>query len=153
MEFKGNLNGGQKKDLVDWPIMVIAANSMHRTSQTLLLGSLERNELTDERLFEQLSVMIAEVFAACLTNLPRVITMKCYCSSIVKREESVKIAARLLGETEEILEILQQLQLPSLDEWRVILSQPNPSGNNSLFGNETGTSGSSEVHIAVEEVC
>ncbi|KAK2977780.1 hypothetical protein RJ640_029976 [Escallonia rubra] len=66
--------------------------------------------------------MVADILCACLTNLPSVITRKCFCNAIEKREQSVKLAARLLGETEAILNTLQQRELPPLDpnqeQWR-----------------------------------
>ncbi|XP_059659020.1 uncharacterized protein LOC132305394 [Cornus florida] len=121
-EFRANMNGNLK---------VIAANSMYRISKTVLLNHERSNNQTDERLFEQLSVMIADILGACLTNLPRVITMKCFCSAIEEREKSVQRAAQLLGETEETLEILQQREIPRLNpiqaaninEWRVSMKK------------------------------
>ncbi|XP_059659029.1 uncharacterized protein LOC132305404 [Cornus florida] len=115
MEFKTNRTGDLQENHLNWPIKAIAANSMYSVSQTVLLDHISNNDETDERLFEQLSVMIADILSACLTNLPRVITMKCFCSAIEKREKSIQHAAHLLGETEEILEVLQHYELPPLN--------------------------------------
>ncbi|KAK2977779.1 hypothetical protein RJ640_029975 [Escallonia rubra] len=114
MEFLSNVNRGPEHEPLNWPVKVIAANSMYRISQTLLLQQ-QDNHQSNEELFEQLSVMIADILCACLTNLPGVITRKCFCNAIEKREESVRLAARLLGETEAILNTLQQRELPPLD--------------------------------------
>ncbi|XP_076956987.1 uncharacterized protein LOC143632321 [Bidens hawaiensis] len=70
----------------------ICANSMSRIAQTIING----NE-SHEKLFDELSSRIADIMAACLTNLPQVIPMQAHTSVIEKREASVKAAARLLG--------------------------------------------------------
>lgn len=62
-------------------------------------------------LFANLSSMIADILAACLTNLPRVIVMKCHENAIEKREASVEAAAQLLGETTQIINSLQDREL------------------------------------------
>ncbi|KAL0318482.1 UNVERIFIED_CONTAM: hypothetical protein Sangu_2004400 [Sesamum angustifolium] len=121
------------KNPLNWPPKVIAANSMYRISRTVLLTHRAENDETDEQLFDQLSIMIADIMAACLTNLPQVITMKCHRNAIEEREKSVCKAALLLGETEEILALLQQRELPILDpdraayieEWRALMKQVN----------------------------
>ena len=38
MEFKEKVNGIQKGNPLEWPVKAIAANSMYRISQTLLLN-------------------------------------------------------------------------------------------------------------------
>ncbi|KAK2977776.1 hypothetical protein RJ640_029972 [Escallonia rubra] len=136
MEFLSNVNRGPEHEPLNWPVKVIAANSMYRISQTLLLQH-QDNQQSNEELLEQLSVMIADILCACLTNLPGVITRKCFCNAIEKREESVRLAARLLGETEAILNTLQQRELPPLDpnqvayidEWRTSIKLTNPSAS------------------------
>ncbi|XP_011072150.1 uncharacterized protein LOC105157439 [Sesamum indicum] len=100
---------------LNWPVKIIAANSMYRITQTILLAHKDDDQLTDEKLFKLLSIMIADIIAACLTNLARVITLKCHRNAIKEREESIRQAALLLGESVEILEILQQLEIPNLD--------------------------------------
>lgn len=114
-----------------WPIKVIAANSMYRVSQTLLLNYKDSKYQMGERLFEELSLMISDIFGACLTNLPQVISKQCFLSTYEEREESVRQAIFLLGKTEKILKILDKKVLPSLnpdqmasiDEWRVLEQQ------------------------------
>ncbi|KAI5655694.1 hypothetical protein M9H77_32881 [Catharanthus roseus] len=133
MEFKMNSNG-QMENPIHWPVKIIAANSMYRISKTILRNCEDGNEMiTDEQLFQKLSVTIADIFACCFTNIPRVITLKCQCSAIEDRERSVGGAAILLGETENILELVEQLQssgivpdqAASIDEWRVWVQQRN----------------------------
>nr|GME00392.1 uncharacterized protein LOC109146636 [Ipomoea batatas] len=103
-----------------WPNKLIAAYSMQRISYSVLSEKLE-----NENLFEHISVMIADILGACLTNLPEAITAKCSSVSIEKREETVQKMAHIIGETEEILKVLQKHRLPDLatkrvdiDEWR-----------------------------------
>ena len=92
------------------------ANSMYRITQTILLSYQDGNdEVSQEELFERLSLMISGILAACLTNLPQVIAMKCHTSSIEKREASVYAAAKLLGDTTQIINNLQDRELPSLN--------------------------------------
>ncbi|XP_059659035.1 uncharacterized protein LOC132305409 [Cornus florida] len=158
IEFKANTNGDRKENPQNWPIKVIAANSMYRISRTVLENHRGSNDQTDETLFEQLCIMIADILGACLTNLPRVIIMKCFCSAIEEREKSVQHAAQLLGETEEILKILQQRELPNLnpdkvayiDEWHALIKQENPLAFTTLINDGTSSSGSGELHIAIE---
>ncbi|PWA90777.1 hypothetical protein CTI12_AA094620 [Artemisia annua] len=113
----------------------ICADSMRRVTQTILLFD-NINEVSQEELFEELSSMISEILAACLTNLPEVITMKCSTSAIEKREESVHAAATLLGKTSEIINTLSDRvpaslinnpgELPFIDKWRGRLMAPAP---------------------------
>ncbi|PWA84076.1 hypothetical protein CTI12_AA161980 [Artemisia annua] len=113
----------------------ICANSMYRLTKTLMLSYQANNDqVSQEDLFAQLSSMISDIVAACLTNLPEVITLKCHTSAIEKREESVHAAAKLLGKTSEILNTLRDRELPSLnpgelpfiDSWRDYLTAPPP---------------------------
>ncbi|CAK9173204.1 unnamed protein product [Ilex paraguariensis] len=158
MEFKRNMNGSLMENPLNWPVKVIAANSMNRISRTILMSYEESKNQTDEELFEQLSVMIADILGACLSNLPRLITAKCYSSAIEKREKSVRDAARLLGETKEIIKIIRQHELPSLspdqlayiDEWRALLQHKNPLTVTSSSNNVITSSGSGELHIGIE---
>ncbi|GJX34454.1 hypothetical protein Tco_0246011 [Tanacetum coccineum] len=117
------------------PEELIAANSMYRIAQTILLRDQSNTEpLSIEQLFAHLNGMIADILSACLTNIPRVITMKCHESMIEKREASVKVAAKLLGKTTKILERLETLELPSMDddkmayidEWRLHFNRSIP---------------------------
>ncbi|PWA87103.1 hypothetical protein CTI12_AA135620 [Artemisia annua] len=94
----------------------VSANSMYHITQTILLSYQDTiDELSQEVLFTRLSSMISGILAACLTNLPQVIAMKCHTSSIEKREASVYAAAHLLGETMQIINNLQDRELPSLN--------------------------------------
>ncbi|XP_059659042.1 uncharacterized protein LOC132305416 [Cornus florida] len=157
IEFKANTSRDMKKNPLNWPIKAIAANSMYRISQTVLHYHKSSNDQADETLFEQLSIMIADILGACLTNLPRVITMECFSSAIEKREKSILHAAQLLGETEEILKILQQNELPSLnpdkkayiDEWRALMRQENSFASTSSISDGT-SSVSGELQMAIE---
>ncbi|KAL2492644.1 Uncharacterized protein Adt_28272 [Abeliophyllum distichum] len=76
-------------------------------TRTILLVNEIDDPPMDERLFDQLSTMIADVLAACLTNLTRVITMKCQQNAIEEREKSVHQAALLLGQTEDIISVIR----------------------------------------------
>ncbi|XP_075499943.1 uncharacterized protein LOC142538515 [Primulina tabacum] len=127
-------------------LSVFNAQNQH----TILLSFEGENEQPDEELFEQLSSMIADVLAACLTNLPRAITAKYHRNAIEKREKSMHKSLLLLGQTEDIVEFLQQFERPSLDpekavyidEWRNLLfprhgEHSAPSVSTSR--NETGT--------------
>ncbi|KAL2515684.1 hypothetical protein Fot_29655 [Forsythia ovata] len=133
MEFKRNVKDCRMKDPFNWPVKVIAANSMNQITRTILLVNEIHDPLTDEGLFDQLSTMIADVLAACLNNLTRVITMKCQQNGIEEREKGVHQAALLLGETEEIIHILQQHKGQSLnpeksaytEKWFVLMEHGN----------------------------
>ncbi|XP_023744193.1 uncharacterized protein LOC111892374 [Lactuca sativa] len=95
----------------------IAANSMYRITETLILSHQTNiDQVSQDEIFKQLSSMIADILAACLTNLPQAIAMKCHAREIEKREASVHAAAQLLGETTKIINTLQHRQLPNLTE-------------------------------------
>ncbi|KAL7594990.1 hypothetical protein Lser_V15G28815 [Lactuca serriola] len=113
----------------------ICANSMFRITETILLSYHENiDQVSQEELFEVLSSMIADILAACLTNLPQVILMKCHTSAIEKREMNVHAAVQLLGQTTQIINSLQDRELPSLnpdelpfiDKWCSYLNHPFP---------------------------
>lgn len=148
-----------KESTAKWPIKVLASNSMYRISQTILLNCQSRNIQTSERLFEVLSVMISDIVGACLTNLPRVISLNCLSSIFEEREESVRNTVYLLGRSEKILKIIEQKGIPSLhpeemvliDKWRslqkpkdCLLSIPSTSESS------TATSPSSEFCLTIE---
>ncbi|KAK6148369.1 hypothetical protein DH2020_019281 [Rehmannia glutinosa] len=153
MEFKRKVTHPFTENNIplNWPVKVLAANSMYRISRTILLSCEAENEITNEGLFERLSVMIADILAACLTNLAHVITTMCHHNAIEKREKSVHKAFLLLGKTEQILEILQQNEWPSMDhdkaadieEWRSMfrkykddLKASTSSSNDEIVSNE-----------------
>ncbi|GJX55827.1 hypothetical protein Tco_0285724 [Tanacetum coccineum] len=113
----------------------ICANIMYRITESILLSyHTNIDELTQEDLFTELSSIIADILAACLTNLPQVIVTKCHESVIEKRESSVNAAAQLLGETMQIINTLQERELPDLDpselpfidKWRDYFNYPSP---------------------------
>ncbi|XP_076905316.1 uncharacterized protein LOC143561045 [Bidens hawaiensis] len=107
-----NIKGSDDHDKALY--MSVSANLMYRITQTILFSyHADIDQISQEELFVQLSSMISHILAACLTNLPRVITMKCHTSAIDKKEDSVHTAARLLGETMDIIDSLQDRVLPS----------------------------------------
>ncbi|KAG8378855.1 hypothetical protein BUALT_Bualt07G0028100 [Buddleja alternifolia] len=108
VDFKRDVKDFVMENPLNWPVKVIAANSMYRICERLLRAHEGDSLTTDEGLFEQLSNMIANIMAACFTNLMRVIIMKCHHKAIKYNAKSVREAALLLGETEEILRILEQ---------------------------------------------
>ncbi|KAI3675886.1 hypothetical protein L1987_85482 [Smallanthus sonchifolius] len=131
--FRDKAKNMSQKDIIEGPnddpiSRSICVNSMYRITETILLTCHTNTDVTDsqEKLFNSLSTMIADIIEACLSNLPEVITMKCHTSVIEKREDSVKDAARLLGETTQIIETLQDRDIPSMnprdmpfiDKWR-----------------------------------
>ncbi|KAG6384806.1 hypothetical protein SASPL_153625 [Salvia splendens] len=134
---------------VNWPDRVIAANSMYRIAQTILVGLGEGEHHDGDELFEGVSMTISDILAACLTNLVQVITLNCHKNNIKEREESMRRAAILLGESKEIFEILQQRELPSLDEekaakideWMasIALDNENPLASASASSSDTST--------------
>ncbi|KAG8378841.1 hypothetical protein BUALT_Bualt07G0026700 [Buddleja alternifolia] len=161
LEFKSDARDCLMRNPLNWPAKVIAANSMHRISRTMLLTHGIESDKTDEELFEQLSVMIADIIAACLTNLARVMTMKCHSNAIEEREKSVREAALLLGETEEILGLLQQRELPVLldcdqaayiEEWRAFIKKENKINQEpmSRHNAEIDASKSKKEHVTIE---
>ncbi|XP_071702914.1 uncharacterized protein [Rutidosis leptorrhynchoides] len=110
----------------------ISANSMYRITETIIHSyNTNIDHTSHEDLFARISSMISDILAACLTNLPQVIVMKCHTNAIEKREVSVRAAAQLLGEITEIITILQrrtlpesvdQDDLPFIDKWRASLN-------------------------------
>ncbi|CBI31915.3 unnamed protein product, partial [Vitis vinifera] len=113
------------------PMKVLAANSMYRIAQTILLNDKWINEQMSVKLFEELSVGISDILAACLTNIPRVIHMECISSIIEERAVRVGHAIFTLGLTEKILKLLDQKALPCLvtnkmtcvDDWHLSSKQ------------------------------
>ncbi|KAI3679389.1 hypothetical protein L2E82_51298 [Cichorium intybus] len=117
--------------------MSISANSMYRITKTIMLSYHQKEKLdtlSQDELFGELSSMIADILAACLTNLPQVIIMKCHTTAIEKREASVHVAAQLLGETTLIINSLHVRGPPRLnpdelafiDKWRAYFKHPFP---------------------------
>ncbi|GJS15264.1 hypothetical protein Tco_0409736 [Tanacetum coccineum] len=113
----------------------ICANSMYRITESILLSyHTNIDELSQEDLFTELSSMISDILAACLTNLPQVIVTKCHESVLERRESSVNATVQLLGETTLIMNTLQDRELPDLDpselpfidKWRDYFNHPSP---------------------------
>nr|GEW12051.1 hypothetical protein CTI12_AA104990 [Tanacetum cinerariifolium] len=76
----------------------ICANSMYRITETIMRSyQANINQVSQDDLFARLSSMISDIVAACLTNLPQAIALKCHSSEIEKREANVHAAAKLLG--------------------------------------------------------
>ncbi|CAL5413763.1 unnamed protein product [Camellia sinensis] len=152
IKYKANINASPDRSPTNWPINVIAANSMYRICKSLLLDDEGNNhQINHDELFLKLFNMIAGILGACLTNLPGVITMKCFSSAIEKREENVRLAAQLLGETEKILKFFENHELlclhnadqfASIDEWHAKMGQANPSASPSSSDNNSVASGS-----------
>nr|GMD96900.1 ATP-dependent RNA helicase [Ipomoea batatas] len=95
--------------------------------------------------------MIADILTACLTNLPHLIATKCICNAIEKREKSVRDAAIILGETEDILKCFEKRKLSNMgprqplciDEWRQWMQRHAPTISTSATSNG-GTSSDDE---------
>ncbi|CAN1333495.1 hypothetical protein LINPERPRIM_LOCUS36063 [Linum perenne] len=109
---------------IKWNAKGIAANSMYRISSTILLNRYNDAD-SGERLFRAVEVMISDLLAACLTNLRPVIFCKCLKSTIEERKVKVREAVYLLGETEEIVKLLDQSsmsivypdKITNIDDW------------------------------------
>ncbi|KAK6935193.1 hypothetical protein RJ641_035348 [Dillenia turbinata] len=147
-----------KDNATKWPVKVLAANSMYRISETLLLDFGKRNYQVSERMFEALTIMISDIFHACLTNIPRLISMKCVRGSFERRMHSIRHATFLLGKTEKILRLQDQQPLLSLDpdkrasidEWRSFGKQQRLSFSMSSSSQSLETPLSSpEVHLYI----
>ncbi|XP_051114659.1 uncharacterized protein LOC127240182 [Andrographis paniculata] len=106
------------RDTARWPVTVLAANSMYRVCETLLLTNDNRANEYSKVMLEKLTAMITDIIGACLTNLQRAISIACHRSSIEQREESVRNAILLLGRAEKVLEILscRTLLIPDPDK-------------------------------------
>ncbi|KAK9079586.1 hypothetical protein SSX86_001259 [Deinandra increscens subsp. villosa] len=139
-----------------WPIRVLAANSMYRICETLLLTN--RNE-GSERLFEKISVMICDMLLAALSNLQHVISRKCHESRIEEREKSIRSAILLFGETRKILEVIDEKRpqdsdhgkLIHIDEWHLVNKKMDSLCSMSFSTDEeTAVSSPSDFYILVE---
>ncbi|KAD3641915.1 hypothetical protein E3N88_31139 [Mikania micrantha] len=129
------INQSTNGELMEPPQKLIAANSMYRITQTMLLRyQSDKEPITTKKLFAHLEDMVGDIFSACFTNIPRVITMRCHESVIEKREASVRVAANLLGKTTKIIERLETLEVSSMDDdkkadidqWRLHMKQYVP---------------------------
>ncbi|XP_022895121.1 uncharacterized protein LOC111409317 [Olea europaea var. sylvestris] len=161
-EFTSRMNGNAMESSVDLPENIIIANSMYKISNSLLLVHEESyHSASDTQVFERFSVIVADIFAACLTNLPHAILKKCNNSAIEERDKIIKETTHLLGETQEILKALQKYEIPNLsldqsiyiDEWRTLLKHPNHGTLDSTPSSENIiTALSGEVHLDIQEL-
>lgn len=146
-----------KQSPSNWPIKVLAANSMYRIGQTLLLTAERKNGQVHEKLYEAVAVMISDILGACLTNLQRFISMRCLSTAIEKREESVRDAVCCFGKTLKILKLQEQRAVPSLDpyqiacidEWRSLYMQKKPLPSYTAES-EIASSDSIDVYLTIE---
>ncbi|CAA7391593.1 unnamed protein product [Spirodela intermedia] len=90
----------------DWPPKALAGYYLQRIGRAI--RQRDGKDLEPEGLFRWLCETIADVLGACLTNLPRVVLMECICSGEEEREEGVREAALLLGESRELLRFLEE---------------------------------------------
>ncbi|PWA98047.1 hypothetical protein CTI12_AA023850 [Artemisia annua] len=139
-----------------WPIRVLAANSMYRICETLLLT---KSHETNERLFEKLSLMICNILCAALTNLPHVISRKCHESRIEEREKSIRSAVLLFAKTKKILEVLDSKfpedsdhgKLIRIDEWHLVSKKMySLYSMSSSTDEETAGSSPSDCYISID---
>lgn len=157
-ELKNNKKPCLKENPSKWPTKVLAANSMYRISSNIILNYESRSHLTGEQLFEAISVMISDILGACLTNFQQLISIKCLCSAIEKREDSVRHAVFALGRTIKILKILDHKALPnleahqmaSIDEWRLLNKQKTWPFTSSPSVGGTLSSGTNDIYLAVD---
>ena len=113
----------------NWPEKMQAAVCMEKFCERIL----ELREGNDRVLYERVRTAIADILGACLTNLPQAVCYECVCCKAEVREKTVRNVASVLGETEEILGLLEDAQatcsLPErkecIDDWRKDLP---PSG-------------------------
>eukprot|EP00268_Persea_americana_P045028 TRINITY_DN4569_c0_g1_i4.p1 TRINITY_DN4569_c0_g1~~TRINITY_DN4569_c0_g1_i4.p1 ORF type:complete len:707 (+),score=84.83 TRINITY_DN4569_c0_g1_i4:217-2337(+) len=121
----------KEKDPHEWPAKILAANSMYRLCQTILLKRLGTADM-----FGWLQKVIADMLAACLSNLPRVISTEFSSLPIELKEENIRDAAHLIGEAEEILTKLDINQFPEstadIDDWILNKQIKNSSGRISV---------------------
>ncbi|KAL2545323.1 uncharacterized protein Fot_14556 [Forsythia ovata] len=156
------MNGNMvKSGHINLPENAITANSMYKISNTLLLVYEESyHSASDTQVFEKLSVIIADIFAACLTNLPHVILMKCYTSTIEEREKCIKESTHLLGKTQDIMKDLWKREIPNLsheqsiyiDERCALLKRTNHGTLDSTSSSENIITASIEVHLDIQEI-
>ncbi|XP_019195876.1 PREDICTED: uncharacterized protein LOC109189720 [Ipomoea nil] len=134
VELRRNENRIIVENPLYWPVHVFAANSMYSITRTILLYY-EDGEFQAEELFRKLICMIADILAACFTNLPHLIYTKCISSSIEERLESVRDAAIIFGETEEILKLFEEDGL-SNKQLATVSSSATSNGASSVESNE-----------------
>lgn len=95
-----------------WPIEALAAYAMMKITEQL-----KKEELGSwENLFARIRYMISSTFGDCFKNLGHVISKEFDQGTSRGREERVRLSIILLGETEEILRILEPRNVSSSDE-------------------------------------
>nr|GMC80943.1 uncharacterized protein LOC109157637 [Ipomoea batatas] len=102
-------------------------------------------------------VQIQYILAACLNNLPHMIYTKCISSAIEERLESVRDAAIIFGETEDILKFFEERKLSSvgpsqplcIDEWRGWIEQQATTVSSSATSNGASSVESNE-HVVLQ---
>lgn len=143
-----------------WPIRVLAAYSMYRITQTMLLDD-HRKGLSSKAVFETVVGTISDILGACLTNLERVISMECCRSSIEERQKCVQRAGILLGRSEKVIKILNRKAVPvlsvdqkgSLDEWRAscwVTTIPFPLTSLEEGVTETDTKHPGDLYLPIQ---
>ncbi|XP_073133037.1 uncharacterized protein [Henckelia pumila] len=143
-----------------WPGKLLAANSMYRVCQTLLLTAGHKSNECSKAMFERLTAMITDVIGAGLTNLQHAISIKCHHSGIEEREEIVRMGIILLGKSEKILEILSCQPLPSSDperlacinEWRAAIKEKDHplSCGSTPTSSDSNFSTSPDLYLRIE---
>ena len=102
----------------NWPEKMQAAVYMEKVCARIL----ELREGGDGVLFKRVRKAIADILGACLTNLAKSVCHECLCSKGEGREKMVRNVASVLGETEQILGLLEDPQvtcsLPEKKEWK-----------------------------------
>ncbi|KAM7491234.1 hypothetical protein LguiA_034155 [Lonicera macranthoides] len=159
-EFKTTEMNGRSTEMASrWPINVLAANSMYRICQTILLDYKMEDNLCSKILLEKLTLLISDILGACLSNLGHVMTVKCLYSTTEEREGSIRSASLLLGKTERLLKILERRPPPStdwdqlayIDYWRLLSRQKgNLPLNSSLECSKTASFISSDLYLNIE---
>ncbi|KAL6008181.1 hypothetical protein ACLOJK_033687 [Asimina triloba] len=150
-----NGSGNKLGTAMKWSPKAVAGNSMYRICQTILMDYDNKFSGVDE-LFEWLCVLVSDIMGACLTNLPRVVSMECYSSAIQAKEDCVREAAYLLGEAESILDALgnegtQFLGIDQnayIDSWRLSKLKRCPSQVASTVSN--GSMSNRELQISIQ---
>ncbi|KAF7828407.1 uncharacterized protein G2W53_019571 [Senna tora] len=156
-----NINVCLRASPSEWPIKVLAANSMYRISKTILLNCGIRDDFRSETLLEELTLVIADILGSCFTNIPHVISAKCVKSAIEEREDSVRHASYIFGKTKKIIEMLEERAaipnvdkrcMTKIDDWRSMHKQNSALSfsQSSPEGNSETTSKSSDLCLTVE---
>ncbi|XP_047306434.1 uncharacterized protein LOC124909846 [Impatiens glandulifera] len=112
-------------------LRITAAEWMNETVEIVLQFSERGHEVDD--LSEKISGMVADILAACLVNLSKAITIKISDTPIEKREDVVKEAASIFGETEQVRQFAEKrLSSAAKDHkdyveaswWKVVINKP-----------------------------